>query len=170
VELSLKFHRLSLRTHEKLVYEVLFMRHRNVLIIGSLATLGLVIALGVIFFRVNTSPHDVLWTLTSLQVNGQTHELVPHVPITLTFHETSRTITGSSGCNSYQATYQQHNSQIRFQDFGRTAEGCLGPVGEQEYLYMQALEQTETLVVSANTMTLTGVGGKDILRFSSSQP
>ena len=81
--------------------------------------------------------------------------------LTLTFHETSQTITGSSGCNSYQATYQQHNSQA----FGRTDEGCLGPVGEQEYLSMQALEQTETLVVSAHTMTLTGVGGKDILRF-----
>lgn len=146
------------------------MRRRNLLIIGSLATLGLAITLGVIFFRVNTSPHDVHWTLTSLRVNGQTHELLPHVPITLTFHETSHTITGSSGCNSYQATYQQHNSQIHLQDFGRTDEGCLGPVGEQENLYMQALEQTETLDVSANTMTLTGVGGKDILRFSSSQP
>lgn len=146
------------------------MRRRNVLIIGSLAALCLVIALGGILFWVNTSPHDVHWTLTSLQVNGQTHELVPNGPITLTFHEISQTITGSSGCNSYQATYQQHNSQIHFQNFEQTLEGCPGPVGEQEYLYMQALEQTETLVVSAHTMTLTGAGGKDILRFSSSSP
>jgi heat shock protein HslJ len=174
VELSLKLHRLSLRTHEKLIDEVLFMRRRNVLIIGSLATLGLVIALGVIFFRVNASPsaaspYDMLWTLTSLQVNGQTQELVPNVPVTLTFHETSHTITGSSGCNSYQATYQQQNPQIRFQDFASTAIGCLGPVGEQENLYLQALSHAETLLVSANTMTITGAGGKDILRFSSSQ-
>jgi len=146
------------------------MRRRNVLIIGSLAALGLVIALGGIFFWVHIVPHDTHWTLTSLQVNGQTYKLVPNDPVTLTFHETSQTITGSSGCNAYQATYQQHNSQIHFQNFGQTLEGCLGPVGEQEYLYMQALEQTETLVVSANTMTLTGAGGKDILRFASSQP
>lgn len=146
------------------------MRYRKFLIISGLAALALVIALGAVFFWVNTSPHDANWTLTSLRVNDQTYELVPHVPITLTFHEISQTITGSSGCNSYQATYQQDNSQIHFQHFGRTAEGCLGSVGEQEYLYMQALEQTETMVASANTMTLTGAGGKDILRFSSSQP
>lgn len=150
------------------------MRHRNVLIIGSLAALGLVIALGVIFFRVNASPpdappHDGLWTLTSLQVNGQTHTLVPNVPVTLTFHEASHTITGSSGCNSYQATYQQQNAQVHFQDFASTTVGCLGPVGEQENLYLQALSHAETLLVSANAMTITGAGGKDILRFSSSQ-
>ena len=167
-ELFLNLSRLSLRTHEKLIHEVLFMRRRNVLIIGSLAALCLAIALGGIFFWVHIVPHDTHWTLISLQVNGQTHELVPHDPLTLTVHETSQTITGSSGCNSYQATYQQHNSQIHFQDFGQTLVGCLGPVGEQEYLYMQALEQTETLVVSAHTMTLTGAGGKDMLRFSSS--
>lgn len=75
------------------------------LISGSIAALGLVIALVVIFFRVNAShpaasPHNVLWTLTSLQVNGQTH--------------------------------------------------------------------AETLLVSGNAMTITGAGGNDILRFSSS--
>ena len=150
------------------------MRYRKLLIIGSLAALGLVIALGVYFFRMNASspaasPHDVLWTLTSLQVYGQTHELVPNMPVTLTFHETSHTITGSSGCNSYQATYQQHNSQVRFQDFASTAVGCLGPEGEQENLYLQALSHAETLLVSAKVMTITGADGKDILRFSSSQ-
>ena len=60
------------------------MRHRNVLIIGSLAALGLVIALGVILIRMTASPpaaspSGVLWTLTSLQVNGQTHQLIPNV-------------------------------------------------------------------------------------------
>ncbi len=149
------------------------MRHRNVFIIGSLATLGLVIALGVLFFRANTSPsaaspYNMLWTLTSLQVNGQTRELVSNAPVTLTFHETSHTITGNSGCNSYQATYQQQNAQIRFQDFASTLIGCLGPAGEQENLYLQALSHAETLLVSAHTLTITGAGGKDILRFSSS--
>ena len=150
------------------------MRHRNWIIIGSLATLGIMIALGVIIFRINvspsaTSPYGVLWTLRSLQVNGQAHGLVPNVAVTLTFHETSHTITGNSGCNSYQATFQQHNSQIRFQDFASTAIGCLGPQGEQENLYLQALSQAETMLVSANTMTITGAGGEDVLQFSSSQ-
>jgi hypothetical protein len=35
---------------------------------------------------------------------------------------------------------------------------------------MQALSHAETLLVSANAMTITGAGGKDILQFSSSQP
>ena len=149
------------------------MRHRNWLIIGSLAALSLVIALGVILFRMNASPpaaslNGVLWTLTSLQVKGQTHELVPNVAVTLTFHETSHTITGNSGCNSYQASYQQNNSQVRFQDFASTTVGCLGPEGAQENLYLQALSHAETLLVSANVMTITGSGGKDILQFSSS--
>ncbi len=143
------------------------MRHRNFLLVGSFAALGLVIAL---VGWVHLVPHDTSWTLTSLQVNGQTYKLVPNVPVTLTFHETSQTITGSSGCNAYQATYQQHNSQIHFQDWGQTLEGCLGPEGTQAALYMQALQQTDTLVVSAQTLTLTGDGGKNILRFSSSQP
>jgi heat shock protein HslJ len=149
------------------------MRRRN-LLIGSIAALGLVIVVGVIILRMNTSSpaaslDNVLWTLTSLQVNGQTHELVPNVPITLTFHETTHTITGSTGCNSYQATYQRQSSQVRFQDFASTAVGCLGPDGEQENLYLQALSHAETLLVSGNGMTITGASGKDILRFSSSQ-
>jgi heat shock protein HslJ len=150
------------------------MRHRNLLIIGSLAALGLVIAVVVIILRVTTpppavSPDNVLWTLTYLEVNGQTHELVPNVPATLTFHETTHTITGSSGCNSYQATYQRQNSQVRFHGFAVSAVGCLGPEGEQENLYLQALSHAETLLVSGNGMTITGASGKDILRFSSSQ-
>lgn len=150
------------------------MRHRNLFITGSLAALGLVITLTVILFRMNAfppaaSPSGVLWTLTSLQVNGQAHQLVPNVAVTLTFHEPSHTITGNSGCNSYQASYQQLNSQVRFQDFASTAEGCLGPEGVQENLYLQALSHAETLLVSANAMTITGAGGKDLLRFSSSQ-
>jgi hypothetical protein len=41
-------------------------------------------------------------------------------------------------------------------------------VGEQENLYLQALLHAETLLISGNAMTITGAGGKDILRFSSS--
>lgn len=148
------------------------MRHRNLLITGSLAALGLVIAGVVIVLRVTTPPpaaasDNVRWTLTYLEVNGQTHKLVPKVPITLTFDVRAHTITGNSGCNSYQATYQRQNSQVHFHDFAVTAVGCLGPVGEQENLYLQALSHAETLLVSGNGMTITGASGKDILRYSS---
>jgi heat shock protein HslJ len=149
------------------------MRQRNVLLIGSLATLSLVIALGVIVFRAMESPSaasldQVLWTLTSLHVNGQTYDLVPKVPVTLTFHEASHTITGSDGCNGYGATYQLDNAQIRIQLSYITLKLCGGPVGEQESRYNQALFQAETLLVSAHALTITGAGGKDLLRFSSS--
>jgi heat shock protein HslJ len=149
------------------------MRHRNVLLMGSLASLSLVIALGVIWFWAIPSPSvasldGVLWTLTSLQVNGQTYDLVPRVPVTLTFHASSHTITGSDGCNDYSATYQLDHSQIHFQPDGSTLVGCLDPVAEQESRYNQALFQAETLLVSANVLTITGAGGKDLLRFSSS--
>lgn len=153
------------------------MRHRSLLISGSLATLGLVIAVGVML-RVTTpaagaAPGDVLWTLTSLEVNGQTHALVPDAPVTLTFHESDHTITGSAGVNPYQATYQQQNSQVRFHHFAIGGVGCAGSgsacsAKEQEDLYLQALMQAETLLVSGKGMTITGDGGKDILRFSSS--
>lgn len=148
------------------------MRPRHLLISGSLAVLGLVIAGGVLL-RLAThpaaaAPDTVLWTLTSLQVNGQTHPLVPHVSITLTFHASIHTITGSSGCNSYQATYQLQNAQVRLHDFAVTSVGCLGPDGAQENLYLQALSQAKTLLVSGKVMTIMGAEGKDLLRFSSS--
>lgn len=174
VELSRNLHRLSFRTHGKPVCEVLFfMRRRNLLIIGGLATIGLVIAAVIIVLRFTLPPpaasiDNVVWSLTYLQVNGQTYTLVPNVPVTLTFDESSHTITGNSGCNSYQATYQRQDAQVRFQDFAVTAMGCLGPEGEQENLYLQALSRAETLHVAGNGMTITGASGKDLLRFSSS--
>jgi heat shock protein HslJ len=148
------------------------MRRRTLLIIG--AALALVIMVAVIILRVITAPPapslgNVLWTLTYLEVNGQMHELVANVPVTLTFHTTNHTITGSSGCNSYQAAYEQNNAQIHFHDFAMTLVGCPGPLGEQENLYLQALMHAETLHASGNVMTITGSGGKDILRFSSAR-
>jgi heat shock protein HslJ len=149
------------------------MRHRNMLLIGGLATLSLVIALGVLVFRAIPSPSaasldNVLWTLTSLQVNGQMYDLAPKAPVTLTFHETSHTITGSDGCNDYRATYQLDNKQIRIQYSWSSNLPCLVSVAEQESRYIQALYQAETLLVSANALTITSAGGKNLLRFSSS--
>jgi heat shock protein HslJ len=150
----------------------MIMRRRTLLIIG--AAFALMIIVAVIILRVITaspapSLDNVLWTLTDLEVNGQTHELVANVPVTLTFHTTNHTITGSSGCNSYQATYEQNNAQVQFRDFAMTLVGCLGAQGEQENLYLQALMHAETLHISGNVMTITGSGGKDILRFSSAR-
>ena len=152
------------------------MRHLNMRISGRLATLGLVIAVVALLLALAPAPpaslDNVRWTLTYLEVNGQVHALVPNVPVTLTFHEKDQTITGSSGINSYQATYQRHGSQVRFHDFATTLVGCGGSAcsasKEQEDLYLQALMQAETLLVSGKSMTVTGAGGQDILRFSTS--
>jgi heat shock protein HslJ len=71
--------------------------------------------------------------------------------------------------SSYQAADEQNNAQVRFHDFAMTLVGCLGSQGEQENLSLQALIHADTLHVSGNVMTITGSGGKDILRFSSAQ-
>ena len=83
----------------------------------------------------------------------------------MTFHVQDRTITGSSGYNAYQATYQRLNAWIRFRDVAITLALCRCPV---QNVYLQALMQAETLLVSGTSMTITGAGGQDLLRYTSS--
>lgn len=48
--------------------------------------------------------------------------------------DSTRTLSGSTGCNLLHGTYQMDNNELRFSDMVITRRACLGPNVENEWL------------------------------------
>jgi heat shock protein HslJ len=70
-------------------------------------------------------------------------------------------VSGSSGCNSYAASFQAIGGSISFGPFRLTAMACEQPVMALESAYLRALESSTAYQVSGSTLHLTG-GASDL--------
>ena len=64
------------------------------------------------------------WTLTRLVVDGDEKILSSANPITLSFQAQDHTLSGSSGCNSYGASYTLTGNQIHITGMRTTLVLC----------------------------------------------
>jgi len=112
------------------------------------------------------SPDDSLtgtiWNLTSL--NGQ--PLVPATRITAEFNEDG-SISGSSGCNNYNAVYEVDGGSITINSSpaAMTLMACPEPIMAQEAAYLETLSAAATFEISAETLTLFNAGGNPVAVF-----
>ena len=150
------------------------MRRGIALALSGCVVVAVVVAVALVVSSIRRSdaaPRDgVVWTLTDLAVDGQARPLVTNAPVTLTFHSGPSTVTGSTSCNSYQATYQATGTHIAFANFAVSAVGCPSAVGAQENLYLQALTRVSTLNQTGDTLLLSSADGKHRLRFTAVHP
>jgi heat shock protein HslJ len=65
-------------------------------------------------------------------------------------------VSGSSGCNTYGASFQAIGGTISFGPFRSTAMACEHPVMTLESAYLRALEGTTAYQVSGSSLDLTG--------------
>ena len=106
------------------------------------------------------------WTLTRLVVDGDDKILSSANPITLTFKEQDHSLSGSSGCNAYGASYTLTGNQIHITDMRSTLVFCEDAgVMELEFAYIQALQHVESVRIDGNILTLEGAHGQIFMSF-----
>lgn len=78
------------------------------------------------------------------------------------FFTSENKISGNAGCNRYNATYQLEGTLLTVGPVASTRMTCQHIDGENQFI--KALSETSSIVVSANTITLSKAG-KETLKF-----
>lgn len=102
------------------------------------------------------------WILTQMLTAGGQTEIVD-VGVSAQFDGT--TISGNSGCNSYNASYEASGSEISFGPISGTKKVC--PEAEQstEDRYLQLLAEIGSYEVSGRSMSMNDTDGTPVLQF-----
>ncbi len=118
-------------------------------------------------------PADLLgkqWVLERLGAANEPQPLLAGTVITLRFEEEGGRITGSAGCNNYFAQVSFSGEAVSITTPGATKKLCPDVEGimEQEYAYLQLLEQVESFSQQDRSLTLNA--GDQVLIFRSGPP
>jgi len=106
------------------------------------------------------------WTLTRLVVDGDEKILSSANPITLNFQAQDHSLSGSSGCNTYGASYTLTGNQIHISEMRSTLVFCEDAgVMDLEFTYTQALQRVESIRIDGDTLTLEGANGQIFMSF-----
>ena len=101
------------------------------------------------------------WILTTL--NGDAP--LPETAITANFAEDG-TVSGSDGCNVYNAAYQVDGNNISITPGVSTIMACVEPVMNQATEYLTALESAATYQIQGDTLELRDAGGNVVATFA----
>ena len=105
----------------------------------------------------------VSWVLTQMTtVGGQTQ--VVDVGVTAEFD--GSTISGTSGCNRYNAPYEADGNQISFGEIAGTLKLCGEPEDSTETRYLQLLADVGSFRISGRSMSMNDTSGTPVLQFS----
>ena len=102
------------------------------------------------------------WILTQMLTAGGQTEIVD-VSVSASFDGTK--ISGTSGCNSYNASYEATGAQISFGPIAGTKMACPEPEGSTEARYLQLLEGVGSYEVSGRSMSMNDADGTPVLQF-----
>lgn len=94
------------------------------------------------------------WHLVSL--GGQS--LLPNTTITIEFQDDGK-VGGTSGCNSYNASYRIRGSSIAIGSAMWTLMACPEPIMDQETAYLGLLQDASHFEVDGESLTLTTGSG-----------
>lgn len=114
-----------------------------------------------------TGPYGVTWHLVSFSVNNSVREVIPGTSITAYFNGFS-TVTGSSGCNQYTASYTSSQNQLSIGTPASTRMFCESPQGtmDQESSYLAAIQRASSFTVEGTTLSITDLSGNKVLTFT----
>jgi heat shock protein HslJ len=102
-----------------------------------------------------------LWMLSEL--NNQAP--LPDAAITAEFGEDGK-VSGSSGCNNYNTTYEVSGNKITFgEQSAMTMMACPDPVMEQERVYLETLTAAATFEIVDDELTLFDAEGNALAKF-----
>ena len=100
------------------------------------------------------------WTATSIRLPDAVSSPLPGTEITADFGDDGK-LTGSSGCNTYSATYKTDGAKITISAAGGTEMACDAPEGvmEQEQAYLEALPLAASYRVEGTMLSLLKADG-----------
>ncbi len=107
------------------------------------------------------------WTLTAYNSpnRGFLNVLTGSV-ITLEFEDDGK-LTGSTGCNSFTASYQVDGEKIQIRSLVSTRNNCNAPGGlmEQEEAYLRSLQEATRYAVEGEMLHLYDLHGNHLAEF-----
>jgi len=102
------------------------------------------------------------WILTQMLTAGGQTEIV-QTGVSAQFDGT--TISGSAGCNSYNASYEASGSEISFGPIAATKKICPEDEQSTEDRYLQLLAEVGSFEVSGRSMSMNDTDGTPVLQF-----
>ena len=102
------------------------------------------------------------WILTQMLTAGGQTEIV-QTGVSAQFDGT--TVSGSAGCNSYNASYEASGSDISFGPIAATKKICPEDEQSTEDRYLQLLAEIGSFEVSGRSMSMNDTDGTPVLQF-----
>jgi polar amino acid transport system substrate-binding protein len=101
------------------------------------------------------------WILSSMNIN---QVLIPGTNVTADF--AADRVSGSGGCNTYNANYVVDGQAIMVRNFTSSQQACTEEILQQEQLFFTALQSATTYQLAGDQLVLFDSGGAEILRFN----
>ena len=102
------------------------------------------------------------WILTQMLTAGGQTEIV-QTGVSAQFD--GSTVSGSAGCNSYNASYEATGSDISFGPIASTKKICPEDEQSTEDRYLQLLAEIASFEVSGRSMSMNDQDGTPVLQF-----
>ena len=100
------------------------------------------------------------WILTQMLTAGGQTEIVD-VGVSASF---GTTVSGTSGCNRYNASYEASGSEISFGPISGTQMACPEAQSSTEARYLQLLDGVGSYEVSGRSMSMNDADGTPVLQ------
>jgi putative lipoprotein len=102
------------------------------------------------------------WILTQMLTAGGQTEIV-QVGVNADFD--GSTISGTAGCNTYNASYEASGGDISFGPIAATKKACPEDEQSTEDRYLQLLAEIGSFEVSGRSMSMNDTDGTPVLQF-----
>lgn len=102
------------------------------------------------------------WILTQMLTAGGQTEIV-QTGVSAQFD--GSTITGTAGCNTYNASYEANGSEISFGPIAATKKICPEDEQSTQDRYLQLLAEIGSYEVSGRSMSMNETDGTPVLQF-----
>ena len=104
------------------------------------------------------------WVVQEMSVDGAMTAPIPETPLFAVFED--GTVAGSSGCNSYNGSYEIDGNSMTIGPLATTRMACTPELLAQETLYLELLAQVDSYEVNGDELTMTS-GDTVLIRFKS---
>jgi len=83
-------------------------------------------------------------------------------------HFAKGSVAGSTGCNQFNASYEEIGTRIKFSKATSTKMWCALPEGvmQQESFFLKLLQESKSYAIEAGVLTFIGEDGTKLLVFS----
>ena len=104
------------------------------------------------------------WSLNSYGEQNNQEQVLDSTEIAAIFNKGKREASGSSGCNTYFASYEIDGNNLSISNLAWTERTCLSPAGvmEQEQEFLSLLADTDSFQVDDTSLTITCSNGRQL--------